>query len=400
MIALPLLSLVESACFFNPSVSTHSAPSTDTTTAAPDPAGTSAMSSSGVMTSTNTAPPGGTWSSDASSTTLTGSPTSGNPADSSSSTTSTTGPETTADPSGTSSTTGPGTTTQPEAGCGNGEVEPPEACDDGNDLFADDCWPTCEKSQCGDCSFARPNVLFVLDYSTSMNSMWGPNETRYSAITGAITDFLTTQPALAQRINVAFLRYGHDPNVQMAGTLIQNDSSGIMDGQKIDLSWTEGGAYLQCQHENLAALITSLPPPINGSLVGIGTWTKGALDRARGLIQAQRAEFIENKNAAPYYRIILITDGQWTDPSGTQSPGPANQNPSITAGDLYMNENVMTHVITLGEASGKLFANELATAGGTGQAVDAMSPGTIDLALGAVFAAIDSEGIVPGDCST
>ncbi len=36
------------------------------------------------------------------------------------------------------------------AECGNGEVEPPEACDDGNDDETDACLSTCELASCGD----------------------------------------------------------------------------------------------------------------------------------------------------------------------------------------------------------------------------------------------------------
>lgn len=38
----------------------------------------------------------------------------------------------------------------PDRKCGNGIVEPPEACDDANDIDSDDCLSNCELPRCGD----------------------------------------------------------------------------------------------------------------------------------------------------------------------------------------------------------------------------------------------------------
>ena len=92
---------------------------------------------------------------------------------------------------------------------------------------------------------------------------------------------------------------------------------------------------------------------------------------------------------------MLLTDGQWTDPSGTQSPGPANQNPSLTAKDLFDNSQVPTYVVAIGEAMGKMFADEIAMAGGTGTAYDAGNPQQLIDALKMVVQAIINDVIQP-----
>lgn len=282
--------------------------------------------------------------------------------------------------------------------CGDGITQLPEECDDGNQAITDTCWPNCNNSQCGTCQFPRPNVMFILDYSTSMNTIWDGNGTRHAGLIAGIIGTLNDYE-LSQRINVAFMRYGHDPDPNNPGTIIPKDSSGITDGQKLDLSWTSNGAYLKCQHENLATLLTTLPHPNDGALVGIGTWTKGALDQALAIIQAQRAQFGENKGSQPEYRIILITDGEWTNQIGTQKLGPVEQNPEITAQILNTTHNVKTHVMALGEAADKSFANALAAAGGTIKAVQTVSAPNFALQLASLFSELDIEGVIPNKCS-
>lgn len=282
--------------------------------------------------------------------------------------------------------------------CGDGTTQLLEECDDGNAVITDTCWPNCKKSQCGSCNSPRPNVLFLLDYSTSMNTKWDANQTRYTGVITGLIESLNDY-ALSQRINVAFMRYGHDPAPANPGTLIPNDVSGIMDGHKLDFSWTSDGTYVTCQHENLATLLLTVPPPLNGNLIGIGTWTKGALDRAAAIIQAQRAQFGEDKNFSPDYRIILITDGEWTNETGNSKLSPAAQNPALTADLLKTKHNVTTHVIALGDAAGKAFPDELAAAGGTAKAVQAISAPDFAAKLKGMLSFLDSLGLIPKDCS-
>lgn len=252
--------------------------------------------------------------------------------------------------------------------------------------------------QCGGCPFTRPNVLFVLDYSTTMNEDWNGAGSRYANVRDALIEFLTVEVDLAQRMNFALMHFGHDPEPSSPGTPIAVDSSGLIDGQKLDFPWTVGGLYVPCQNEDLAVGLTELIPPASGLFSGIGTWMKGALDFALATIQLQRAALGEQIDAAPFYRVVLITDGEWTSADGTMVLSPASDNPAITA-QLLSDVNVKTYVISLGDAVGTEFANQLAATGGTGSAYDAMAPADLPVRLKTVFETIDAEpGITPESC--
>ncbi|MDC0722160.1 VWA domain-containing protein [Nannocystis bainbridge] len=257
--------------------------------------------------------------------------------------------------------------------------------------------PVCVEE--GQCTFVKPLFLIVADYSTSMNTMFDANETRWEAAVSAIVEMVDADNGYLQgNVLLGLMRFGHDPNVGQTGTLIQNDSSGITDGQKIDVGFYDEAApdkaYFQCNGEAIKTAIMSVPAPINGSLTGIGTWTKGAMDKAKAYILQTWADH-PNDKAQRKGAIVLLTDGQWTDPSGTQSPGPANQNPSLTAKDLFDNSQVPTYVVAIGEAMGKMFADEIAMNGGTGTAYDAANPQQLIDALKMVVQAIISDVIQP-----
>jgi len=104
------------------------------------------------------------------------------------------------------------------------------------------------------------------------------------------------------------------------------------------------------------------------SVFGIGTWTKGAMDRAAGLIAEDRAAF-PFYAATRQYVIMVITDGEWTSPDGTTPLSPASANPGLTAADLFNNQGIETWVVEISsDPNSQAAANNLAAAGGTGQA--------------------------------
>jgi hypothetical protein len=253
--------------------------------------------------------------------------------------------------------------------------------------------------QCGGCPFTRPNILFVLDYSSTMNYDWDDQGSYYEHVRAALVDFLTLEVDLAQRMNFALMHYGHDPEPTAAGTSIAVDESGMVDGQKLDFPWTVGGLYVPCQNDELADGLVDIIPPAGGQTIGIGTWTKGALDFAMGLVQAQRAEHGEPVDGPPFYRVVLITDGQWTSANGTMVLAPPEEDPVLTA-DLLLDASVKTYVISVGEAVGAEFTNLLAASGGTVAAYPAVAPTDLPAQLTAVFQTIaDEPGITPEDCS-
>jgi len=95
----------------------------------------------------------------------------------------------------------------------------------------------------------------------------------------------------------------------------------------------------------------------------------------------------------------VITDGEWTSTIGNQQLSPADQNPSTTALNLYTNHNVKTHVMTLGEAFAKAFANELAMAGGTVAAIHTRGPDNFALELESLIFGLEDSGVILKVCS-
>src|SRR5690606_33342320 len=119
------------------------------------------------------------------------------------------------------------------------------------------------------------------------------------------------------------------------------------------------------------AAINAVGAPINGNLTGIGTWTKGAMDKTYAYIQKTWSDHPLDKQKRKA-GVVLLTDGQWTGPSGSGSP--ADENPSATAATMFNVDQVPTYVVAIGDAMGQGFADEIAAAGGTGQAYPAGDP--------------------------
>lgn len=234
--------------------------------------------------------------------------------------------------------------------------------------------PVCQLED--ECSFVKPLFMIIADYSTSMNTMFDANQTRWEAAVSAIEAMVNADNGYLQgNVLLGLSRFGHDPNTNMADTLIPGDSSGISDGYKLDVGFYDQDApdkaYYQCNGEAIKTAINGVGAPINGSLTGIGTWTKGAMDKTQAYIQQTWAEHPNDKQQRKA-AIVLLTDGQWTGPTGTGSPGA--ENPSATAANLKNVLDVPTYVVAIGDAMGQAFADEIAAAGGTGVAYNAGDP--------------------------
>ncbi len=92
---------------------------------------------------------------------------------------------------------------------------------------------------------------------------------------------------------------------------------------------------------------------------------------------------------------MVITDGKWTNPQGNMTLAPANQDPAITAGDLFNNQEVPTYVVAIGDAEGQMFADNLAAAGGTMKAIGAKDPQALIDALKAVIVKVQVDVVAP-----
>lgn len=219
---------------------------------------------------------------------------------------------------------------------------------------------------CPTATSRKPNIVLVLDYSTSMNTAIDDSgATRWDRLVDGVRTLLTANDgALSRESHLALLRFAHAPSSD-AGTLVLNDTSGIVDGQALDLLLSAEGAtdtYRACYGDELLATLEAVVPPMHGSPTGLGTWTQGAMNRTRALITASKADHPADGPDRPY-AIVVVTDGTWTSMDGTMNLSPSSANPAITAAELYDGEAIPTYVIEIsGDAPARTAADALAAA--------------------------------------
>ena len=253
----------------------------------------------------------------------------------------------------------------------------------------------------GECTFLKPNFMIIMDYSTSMNNDFGGGQTRWEAAEDAVTNLATTK-FNNENMHLALMRFGHDPSGQ-SGTTIMGDSSNppITDGQALDVSWydVDGNdkGFYPCNGDALVtALETNIPAPIDGMLTGIGTWTKGSLDFASGVIAQSKTDHPMDGDDR-FYANMVLTDGVWTDQGGTMSLKPNSENPALTAANLYDNQAIPTYVVFFGDKNdnaASMAAAELATAGGT-TSINAENAMELEDALKAIIQQIKDDVVQP-----
>ncbi len=247
-----------------------------------------------------------------------------------------------------------------------------------------------------DCTFKKPNIAIVMDYSTSMNEDWDGQSTRWEVTSAAIT--AVTQPGsfLSQNTNLALMRFGHDPSPGQPGTSIANEDSGLIDGNVIDVAWDDDAdEYYPCNGAAIGEALVAAGAPMEGNLFGIGTWTKGALDAMSVEIAQTKADHPGDVGARAYVNVV-VTDGAWTGVNGTTTLAPAGENPAITAADLFDNQNIQTYVVAVaGDPAAEMAADETAAAGGTNAALDGDTPEELEAALAGVVQDIIDSVVAP-----
>lgn len=261
-----------------------------------------------------------------------------------------------------------------------------------------------EGQNCGEenpCAVKKPAVLLMVDYSTSMSAIWDVENqlTRWEVTVAALQ--AATQPGsfLGENTQLALMRFGHDPEPGVPGTTIDLDPSGLVDGQKLEVAWLDENddTWLDCSAEAVVESLAATPAPPE---FGIGTWTKGALDRAQAEVAATRALVpdLPGEQVRSYVAVVL-TDGLWTGADGTTALAPADQDPAITATALLDEAEVPTYVITIdGDAQVEEAADALAFAGGTGAAFHGETPGLLDGAIYGLNQELLHDHALPG-CS-
>ena len=164
------------------------------------------------------------------------------------------------------------------------------------------------------CRFKKPNILLVLDYSSSMVGLksapaWYPPgqtiTTRWLAELDAVAQILHyDHDFFSDNARLALARFAHDPFVGMPGTTLGNDTSfpPITDGFAIDVPFeATAGGYLECRGSGVEAeieVLRSTPPPAISEAFDpttiMLTWTAGAL-RSAHAISSRRAAAIRVK---------------------------------------------------------------------------------------------------------
>ena len=270
---------------------------------------------------------------------------------------------------------------------------------------------TCEAEN--QCSFKKPNILLVLDYSSSMSGYesapaWFPPgqmlTTRWDAELEATRWILHYGHGFfANNARIALTRFAHDPDVKNPGTTIRTDKSfpPITDGFAIDVPFDgSGGEYLECKSNGVEAAVEVLrttPPPRAGMRLDPNslmlTWTRGALKSAHALIDRTRT----NHAAAPgeasrAYEVVLMTDGDWTC---ADNVGQSCKEDPAPEAALLRADGIPVHVIAFGDATMQPSLREVALQGGTGTSIDATSPEGIIDAFSSVLDGIRNSVIVP-----
>jgi MYXO-CTERM domain-containing protein len=251
-----------------------------------------------------------------------------------------------------------------------------------------------EPSECG---FKKPNALLVLEYSSAMTAEVSPGQTLWDGTVATITELLAMQNGyFDMNMRFAVLRYAHDPNPATLGTLIPGDTTGLVDGTRLDVSWyDQAGDPLDCNGASVLAVLDGMPPPPASGLL---TWTAGALLEARDLIASSRADHPGDMDPERprLYVNMAFSQGRWTSADGSQELAPPSDDPVPVANALFNDDDVPTYVFDLGPPSDTLWLDDLAMAGGTTASLSAID---VEAALEQVVEDIKNRIIIPSpDC--
>lgn len=263
--------------------------------------------------------------------------------------------------------------------------------------------PICQME--GQCTFYKPLMLFALDYSTAMNQPFAPGETRWQAAVERVTALIDAQNGYLQgNAILGVMRFGHDASPGLPGTKILGDPSQppIVDGYAIDIPFYDVLSpmkeYVHCNGEAIKAALAEQIPPMNGAPKGIGAWTRGAIARAEETFAQAYADHPQEMQKKRAAALIVLTQGAWTDPSGTLVMKPAAEDPAPAAAGLYAGKQISTYVVAFGDAVGKAAADSLAAAGATEAAIPGDAPQVVFDALMALVE--DAKGdVFPPSCT-
>lgn len=248
----------------------------------------------------------------------------------------------------------------------------------------------------GECTFKKPLLLFVLEASAAMNEAFDAESTRWEVAVETLSSLVEVDNGyFAGNFILGLERFGHDPDPNQPGTLIPGDTTGLVDGHKLDVPWYDPNdpdkAYGQCDNgDAIVAALAALPAP----QAGVGAWTRGAIEFAadyHAVTFADHPEDMGDRKAL----LMVLTTGRWTDPTGALPLAPPEQDPVPAVSDLWVDKAVPTYVLALGAPEDLPLADALAVAGGTGQALGVAELGLLYDALAQVIQNIVDSIIQP-----
>ena len=248
------------------------------------------------------------------------------------------------------------------------------------------------------CSFKKPNILLVMDWSSSMNWVFEANTLptgmegdRWAAAENAVLTMLDSQNGFFDdNLHFALMRFGSQTPCSLGAANVLD--VGWYDDQLADKT------YYECNGQAIKdALENSIPDPPLPGVNGCLTWTGAALGAARDYIDQSKADHPEDLTpmAERYYGVIVVTDGAWNGPGGEDPRDPADD-PAPIAADLYSNDDIPTYVIAMSaEADALADADALAAAGGTMAALDGSSSAGVETAMQTIIDDIRNSVIIP-----
>lgn len=215
----------------------------------------------------------------------------------------------------------------------------------------------------GECTFNKPRLMFLAEYSTAMNQPFDAELTRWEAVKQTIefvVDF--DNGYVAEHYILGLARFGSDPEPMTPDTVI--DGTGLVDGVALDVAWYDpedpNKFYRECTAGDvIIEALAALPAPA----MGIGAWAKGGLDFTRDTIVTANADHPQDGSRVAM--VMLLSAGVWTEPSGVKKLMPATEHPKIAAAQLWVELKVPTMVVNFGGAAGKLVSDPVAQAGTT-----------------------------------
>jgi hypothetical protein len=203
--------------------------------------------------------------------------------------------------------------------------EEPARADDG---------PECPSEN--ECTLKEPNIMLVMDYSTSMNGIWDHqnNLTRWQVVVASIKTITQGGSYLSQDSHLARMRCDGAPSKCRPK---RNSGPPLATRRSPDVPWydAQNDPWYECNGAAIGAALDDAIDPITGSLVGIGTWTEGALDYAKTYAGHSIADPPDVDGERTYLNVV-VTDGAWTCIDGMQPSAAEPDKPS-------RDENPTTH---------------------------------------------------------